>query len=57
MSVDALVGEEGDIVFNSECDREPVKGFEDWGDVNICAPSSGSWQRCFVCTGASGCSC
>jgi hypothetical protein len=33
MSVDALVGEEGDLVFNFECDREPVKGFEDGGDV------------------------
>ena len=33
MSVDALVGEEGDLEFNSECDREPVKGFEDGGDV------------------------
>ena len=29
MSVDAQVGEEGDLVFNSECDREPVKGFEE----------------------------
>ena len=33
MSVDVLVGEEGDLEFNSECDREPVKGFEDGGDV------------------------
>ena len=70
MSVDALVGEEGDLEFNPECDREPVKGFEDGGDVftpiricapsnpdgGDCAPSSGSWQHCFVCAGASGCS-
>ena len=33
MSVDALVGEEGHLEFNSECDREPVKGFEDGGDL------------------------
>ena len=33
MSVDVLVGEEGDRVFNCECDREPGKGFEDGGDV------------------------
>ena len=25
--------EEGDLEFNSECDSEPVKGFEDGGDV------------------------
>ena len=37
MSVDALVGEEGDLELNSECDREPVKGFEDGGDVFIFA--------------------
>ena len=37
MSVDALVGEEGDLVFNSECDGEPVKGFQDGGDVVIFA--------------------
>ena len=37
MSVDALVGEEGDLVFYSECDRETLKGFEDGGDGFIFA--------------------
>jgi hypothetical protein len=37
MSMDALVGGGGGLVFNSECDREPVKGFEDGGDVFIFA--------------------
>ena len=37
MSVNVLVAEEGDPVFNSECDWEPVKGFEDGVDVFIFA--------------------
>ena len=37
MSMDALVDEGGYRVFNSECDREPVKGFEDGVDVFIFA--------------------
>ena len=37
MSVNALVGEEGDLVLNSKWDREPVKRFQDGGDVIIFA--------------------
>ena len=33
LSVNALVGEEGDLIFNPEWDREPVERFEDGGDV------------------------
>lgn len=29
MSVNGLVGEEGNLIFNSEWDREPVKRFQD----------------------------
>ncbi len=35
--MDALVSEEGDLVFNSEWDREPVEGFEDGGDMVVFA--------------------
>ena len=37
MSVNALVGEEGDLVLNSEWNREPVERFEDGGDVVVFA--------------------
>ena len=37
MSVNALVGEERDLVLNSEWDREPVEGFEDGGDMIVFA--------------------
>ena len=33
----ALVGEEGDLVLGSEWDREPVKSFQDGGNVIIFA--------------------
>lgn len=31
--MNALVGEEGDLILDSECDGEPVKRFHDGGDV------------------------
>ena len=33
----ALVDEEGDLILNSEWDREPVKRFQDGGDVIMLA--------------------
>lgn len=35
MSMNVLVGGDGDLVFNSEWDREPVERFEDGGDVIV----------------------
>ena len=35
--MNALVGEEGDLVLNSEWDREPVKRFQNGGDVIVFA--------------------
>ena len=37
MSVKALVGEEGDLILDSEWDREPVKSFQDGGDMIVFA--------------------
>ena len=31
--MEALVGQQGNLVFNPEWDREPVEGFENWCDV------------------------
>lgn len=37
MSVNTLMGEEGNVILNSQCDREPVKRFQDGGDVFMLA--------------------
>lgn len=33
--MNAVVGEEGDLVINSKWDREPVERFEDGGDMIV----------------------
>ena len=35
MSINALVSEKRDLELNSVCNREPVKGFQDGGDVFV----------------------
>lgn len=37
MSMNTLVGDEGNLIFNSEQDREPVKRFQDGSDVFMLA--------------------
>ena len=54
----ALVGEEGDLILDSEWDREPGKNFQDGGDMIVFAhPHQDCQQRCFECIAVSGCSC
>ena len=48
--MNALVGEEGDLVLNSEWNREPVERFEDGGDVVVFAHLAALfWMYCSLC--------